>query len=48
MQLSLLLGAVVSNIGLVDHQENVLGETSGQFEHQENIYQGVMVFTKSV
>ena len=43
-----IAGRCGSNIGLVDHQENVLGETSGQFEHQENIYQELWCLPKSV
>lgn len=41
-----IAGRCGSNIGLVDHQENVLGETSGQFEHQENIYQELWCLPK--
>lgn len=35
-----------SNIGLVDHKENVLDETYGQFDHQEKYLPRIMVFTK--
>ncbi len=41
-----IAGRCGSNIGLVDHKENVLDETQGQFEHQENIYQELWCLPK--
>lgn len=41
-----IAGRCGSNIGLVDHKENVLDETNGQFDHQENIYQELWCLPK--
>lgn len=41
-----IAGRCGSNIGLVDHKENVLDETHGQFDHQENIYQELWCLPK--
>lgn len=41
-----IAGRCGSNIGLVDHKDNVLDETSGQFDHQENIYQELWCLPK--
>ncbi|WP_368868638.1 bifunctional glutathionylspermidine amidase/synthase [Proteus penneri] len=41
-----IAGRCGSNIGLVDHKENVLDETYGQFDHQENIYQELWCLPK--
>ncbi|CRL61624.1 bifunctional glutathionylspermidine amidase/synthase [Proteus penneri] len=41
-----IAGRCGSNIGLVDHKENVLDETHGHFDHQENIYQELWCLPK--
>ncbi|MEQ4922835.1 bifunctional glutathionylspermidine amidase/synthase [Proteus hauseri] len=41
-----IAGRCGNNIGLVDHKENVLDETYGQFAHQENIYQELWCLPK--
>ncbi|MEQ5391390.1 bifunctional glutathionylspermidine amidase/synthase [Proteus sp. fly-1013] len=41
-----IAGRCGSNIGLVDHKENILDETNGQFDHQENIYQELWCLPK--
>lgn len=41
-----IAGRCGSNIDLVDHQEQVLDKTCGQFAHQENIYQQLWCLPK--
>lgn len=41
-----IAGRCGNNIGLVDHQDDVLDETSGQFADQENIYQQLWCLPK--
>lgn len=41
-----IAGRCGNNIGLVDHQDDILDETCGQFAHQENVYQQLWCLPK--
>lgn len=41
-----IAGRCGNNIGLVDHQDEILDETCGQFAHQENVYQQLWCLPK--
>ncbi|MEQ5136323.1 bifunctional glutathionylspermidine amidase/synthase [Providencia alcalifaciens] len=41
-----IAGRCGNNIGLVDHQNDILDETCGQFAHQENVYQQLWCLPK--
>lgn len=41
-----IAGRCGNNIGLVNHQDNILDETCGQFAHQENVYQQLWCLPK--
>ncbi|WPA93776.1 bifunctional glutathionylspermidine amidase/synthase [Providencia zhijiangensis] len=43
-----IAGRCGNNIGLVDHQDDILDETCGQFAHQENVYQQLWCLPKVV
>lgn len=41
-----IAGRCGNNIGLVNHQDDILDETCGQFAHQENVYQQLWCLPK--
>ncbi|MTC74425.1 bifunctional glutathionylspermidine amidase/synthase [Providencia sp. wls1919] len=41
-----IAGRCGNNIGLVDHQDDILDKTCGQFAHQENVYQQLWCLPK--